>query len=92
MIKRHVNTLTIPGWVVNIIWTPGHSVIQENDIADILAKETATEASLLPEDTRMVTNEDIKQAAKKTMRRDGRDGGSWQRLEDTIRIKALIGY
>ena len=55
-IKHQVNRLEEQGWTTDILWSPGHAEVLGNEIADILAKEAATEAAKLPEDTRMITN------------------------------------
>ena len=50
-------------WMLEIVWTPGHSEVTGNDVADELAKEAAMEAKELGEETRYVTVQDIKRHA-----------------------------
>ena len=45
-------------------WTPGHADIQGNEFADRLAKEAAKEAQDLDQNTSVLTNQDIKKAAR----------------------------
>ena len=48
-------------------WTPGHATIAGNEIADRLAKDAAHQASEMPIDSSIVTNQDIKSAARKSI-------------------------
>ena len=45
-------------------WTPGHADIRGNCIADVLAKEAAGEAKLIPEDSQILTGIDFKKFAR----------------------------
>ena len=47
-----------------MFWTPGHADIQGNEVADRLAKEAAKEAQDLDQNTSVLTNQDIKKAAR----------------------------
>ena len=47
-----------------MFWTPGHADIQGNEDADRLAKEAAKEAQNLDQNTSVLTNQDIKKAAR----------------------------
>ena len=51
-------------WNPQIVWTPCHSEVQGNDVADRLGKETAIEAKELGEETGVVTVLDIKIQAR----------------------------
>jgi len=51
---------------IELLWTPGHAGLQGNDKADQLAKEGAKEALEMPEDSRIVTIQEIKDASNKT--------------------------
>ena len=66
-IKSLHNQLQSTAFEVSIHWTPGHATIAGNEIADRLAKDAAQQASKMPMDTSVVTNQDIKSAAKKTI-------------------------
>ena len=48
-IKEGMSILESRGWRIDIIWTPGHSDVEGNDVADRLAKEAAMEAKELEE-------------------------------------------
>ena len=50
-------------WMLEIVWTPCHSEVQGNDVADKLAKEEAMEAKELGKETSVVTVQDIKRHA-----------------------------
>ena len=65
-IKSLLNQLQSTAFEVSIHWTPGHATIAGNKIADRLAKDAAQQASKMPMDTSVVTNQDIKSAAKKS--------------------------
>ena len=44
-INDNMSSLESKGWKLEIVWTPGHSEVQGNDVADRLAKEAAMEGS-----------------------------------------------
>ena len=64
-IKSLLNQLQSTAFEVSIHWTQGHATTAGNEIADKLAKNAAQQASKMPMDTSVVTNQDIKSAAKK---------------------------
>ena len=47
-----------------MFWTPGHADVQGNEVADRLAKDAAKEAQELDQNTCVLTNQDIKKAAR----------------------------
>ena len=63
-IKDYIQQLEGDGWTVSMFWTPGHSDILGNEAADRLAKEAAKEAQDLDQNTSVLTNQDIKKAAR----------------------------
>ena len=65
MIMNKMKMLQNEGIEINIHWTPGHADINDNEIADCLAKEAAKEADQLPTtDAHItITKQDIKKAA-----------------------------
>ena len=67
-IKENISSLESKGWNLEIVWTPGHSEVQGNDVADRLAKEAAMEAKELREEISIVTVQDIKRHARVSMR------------------------
>ena len=71
-----MTTLKSRGWKIEIVWTPGHSEVEGNEVADRLAKETAVEAKDLEEETSVVTVQDIKRHARASIQR------KWQQRWD----------
>ena len=63
-----MSTLESKDWKLEIVWTPGHSEVQDNDVADRLAKEAAMEAKELGEETSVITVQDIKRHARVSTR------------------------
>ncbi|VDI14053.1 Hypothetical predicted protein [Mytilus galloprovincialis] len=63
-IKNRKKKLEQKGFIINIIWTPGHSDIEGNEQADRLAKAAAKEADNREEMSSITTKQDIKQAAR----------------------------
>ncbi|MEW8548738.1 MAG: hypothetical protein AB2693_34990, partial [Candidatus Thiodiazotropha sp.] len=61
-----ITDLQSRGWTIDIKWTPGHSDIAGNEVADRLAKAAASEAKQLGEETSVVTIQDIKRHARIT--------------------------
>ena len=57
-IKHLITDLEKSSLEINIKWTPGHSDIRGNCIADELAKEAAQEAKAFPEDSQILTGSD----------------------------------
>ena len=48
-------------------WTPGHIELEENELADIAAKEAATEAKSLATDAAQLTLRDAKSIIRKAL-------------------------
>ena len=75
------------GWRTDIVWTPGHSDMEGNDVADRLANEAAMEAKELEKETSMVTVQDIKKHARDSIKIKWQQRwdiwGVWQRLLPT---------
>ena len=67
-IKEGMSILESRGWRIDIVWTPGHSDVDGNDVADRLAKEPAMEAEELEEETSVVTVQDIKKHARNSIK------------------------
>ena len=44
----------------DIVWSPGYSEVEGNEVADRLAKEAAVKAKAIEEETRVVTVQNIK--------------------------------
>ena len=63
-IKEAMSTLKSRGWKIEIVWTPGHSEVEGNEVADRLAKEAAVEAKAMEEETSVVTVQNIKRHAR----------------------------
>ncbi|CAG2238066.1 unnamed protein product [Mytilus edulis] len=81
-IKEHIEDLRTKGMEICILWTPGHANIQGNDEADLLAKQAAEEATQLLPKNNIITLQDVKQGAHKSVMQ------KWQRrweLSDTGR-------
>ena len=62
-INDNISSLESKCWMLEIVWTPGHSEVQGNDVADKLAKEDTMVAKELGEETSVVTLQDIKRHA-----------------------------
>ena len=65
-IRQAITSLQGKGAKVEISWTPGHSSIAGNDVADRLAKQAAKEASSQPEEMRNTSLQDVRQAAEQS--------------------------
>ena len=63
-IKEILLQLSKAGTSVNIDWTPGHSGIAGNEIADRLAKEAATEADSMSDDDHVTSQADVRSCAR----------------------------
>ena len=63
-IKDCIQQLEGDGWTVSMFWTLGHVDVQGNEVADRLAKDAAKEAQELDQNTSVLTNQDIKKAAR----------------------------
>ena len=70
-INENIFSLESKGRNLEIVWTPGHSEVQGNDVADILAKEAALEAKELGEETSVVTVQYVKKHARISIRYKG---------------------
>ena len=46
-IYENISSLELKDWNLEIVWTPGHSEVQGNEVADRLAKGAAMEAKEL---------------------------------------------
>ncbi|MEW8545066.1 MAG: reverse transcriptase domain-containing protein, partial [Candidatus Thiodiazotropha sp.] len=66
-INSHLQQFRANGWKIEILWTPGHTDIQGNEVADELAKEAALEAKELDIGTSVITHQDIKKAARSSI-------------------------
>ncbi|CAG2245647.1 unnamed protein product [Mytilus edulis] len=66
-IKEHIEDLRTKGMEICILWTPGHANIQGNDEADLLAKQAAEEATQLLPKNNIITLQDVKQGAHKSV-------------------------
>ena len=64
-IKKGMNILKQKDIPMQIDWTPGHSAIAGNVIADHLAKEAAMEAETFTDDRKFTSLADVKMASKK---------------------------
>ena len=69
-IKTDINRLQREGIKVELAWTPGHSSIRGNELADRLAKEGAKEAETMEEKSPITTLEDVKTAAKTSVKKE----------------------
>ena len=63
--KKGIDILEQKGIPVQIDWTPGHSSIAGNEIADHLAKEAAKEAETFTDDRKFTSIAEVKMASKK---------------------------
>ena len=61
-----IKKLENKGVAVQIEWTPGHAQIAGNEVADLLAKEGATNAADLDPELSVTTFDDVKRAAHET--------------------------
>ncbi|CAG2242410.1 RNASEH1 [Mytilus edulis] len=66
-IREHIEDLRTKGMEICILWTPGHANIQGNDEADLLAKQAAEEATQLLPKNNIITLQDVKQGAHKSV-------------------------
>ena len=64
-IKKRMNILKQKDIPTQIDWTPGHSAIAGNEIADHLAKEAAKEAETFTDNRKFTSIADVKMASKK---------------------------
>ena len=64
--RQTITSLNQKGAAMDIVWTPGHVSISGNEMADALAKETATEARAQLDCRRSKTIQEVKDAIKKT--------------------------
>ena len=65
-IQQSPSTLEESGGHVKIQWSPGHSHIQGNEIADRLTKEAAKEAKEMTDDARIATQSDVRSAKRQS--------------------------
>ena len=78
-VKADIKNLEQAGVKVEISWTPGHSDIKENELADRLAKDAAKEMKDLPP---VITMGDIKTAARESGKKKWQD--MWEKSETDI--------
>ena len=64
MLKDQIRQLETDGGEITLFWTPGHTDIQGNEVADKLAQEATEEAQELDNSMSVMTNQDIKKAAR----------------------------
>ena len=65
-IRKALKLLAVKNITVELLWTPGHAGLQGNEKADQLAKEGAEEARSMPEETRIVTIQEVKDSSQNT--------------------------
>ena len=91
--KAGIQRLQEEGVSVQISWTPGHSEIHGNELADQLAKEAANEALEMAEDHSVVTLDDVKSAAKLSARMKWQE--RWDASEQgrtLYQFRPTVGY
>ena len=69
---------------VNLHWTPGHIDLQQNEMADKMAKQAAEEAKELPLGQAQLTIKDAKSIIKEALR--DRWQRQWNRIQDSTLI------
>ena len=89
-IKTKIKILTKHGIEVKLNWTPGHTDINGNEEADILAKEAAKEAENTTFSDITITKQDVKQGARKSVAKNGKRDGNLGKLGDTIIITTAM--
>ncbi|CAG2208479.1 RNASEH1 [Mytilus edulis] len=88
-IKNRKKKLEQKGFIINIIWTPGHSDIEGNEQADRLAKAAAKEADNREEMSSITTKQDIKQAARTSVIKKWKT--QWESSETCRRQQMYFG-
>ena len=78
-VKEDIKNLEQAGVKVEISWTPGHSDIKGNELADRLAKEAAEEAKEMKDLPPVITMGDIKTAARESGKKKWQD--MWEKSE-----------
>jgi len=73
---KYIHDFENRGTTVKLDWSPGHASIHGNELADKLAKEAAQEAKGLDDSSIIITQNDIKAAARKLT------SAKWQRQWD----------
>ena len=68
-IEEAMSTLKSRGWKLEIVWTPRHSDVEGNEVADRLVKKAGVDAKYLEEKPSVVTVQDIKRHARASIRR-----------------------
>ena len=63
-----ISSLQPNGWNLEIVWTLGHSNVQANGFADILAKEAAMEVKELGEEISVMTVQGVKRHTRVNIR------------------------
>ena len=77
--QTDIKNLEQAGVKVELSWTPGHSDIKGNDLADKLAKEAAEEAKEKKDLPPVITMGDVKTAARESGRKKWQD--MWEKAE-----------
>ena len=81
-VKTDIKNLEQAGVKVEISWTPGHSDIKGNELADRLAKDAAEEAKEMKDLPPVITMGDIKTAARESGKKKWQDMWENQRQAD----------
>ena len=81
-VKADIKNLEQAVVKVEISWTPGHSDIKENELADRLAKDLVEEAKEIKDLPPVITMGDIKTAARESGKKKWQD--MWEKSETDI--------
>ena len=92
-VQTDIKNLEQAGVKVEISWTPGHSDIKGNELADKLAKEAAEEAKEKKDLPPVITMGDVKTAARESGRKKWQD--MWEKAEagrHLFTYRPKVGY